>query len=654
MKTTMKKLAACLLALLLVLQIVSAYADVVISKEQGPINPDLYRDKLEVRAGTSILTAGMETQLTATEGYNKLAWSSDNESVATVDGTGKVTAVSAGQVRITANEGSFSDSVTLKVIGTAGSEENAQGSEKMVILISGSKEKVTYDGQPHTTAYTATSNNEDFDESKLILTDPSLLASGTDCNVYQDKLTAEAFQYEGGDAEFVVSNGWLQIKPASVTIKANDAAMVEGDPEPAFTATVTSSLEGVDLSGITYTMTTYTDGGITYILPECESIQGNYRITAQAGVLTVISMVEHPLYNLAQVNNGDWYRLSKGTIETTFTDITKNFGTVKAADYRVEPYVFDDLVITIKGKEYVYQCAKNQEKIVRENANYYTVSLKNVEVVKNKIGGMNGSTPRWLVPEDERYTDKNEIDSIHRNFNITTYENKLQTEEQDVYNMLSVNGSSNYHRLKKTRIVAQAYDQAKSPLKSGEYILAPYDFTNVKLVINGEEYTYSDHIITDEYYENYYTVEFENLVKESLINKNANWFKNEDGWLDGAKETYGDIPNNTPGFHANYKAKTYKGNPEPEDTLDLSNMKITLESDWPEGEPGYVGAKITFTARLTGFEGKTYTLQWQYSTDHENWIDIPDAHEDSYTCELSLVNAKYYWRAIALDVKEQQ
>ena len=82
-----------------------------------------------------------------------------------------------------------------------------------------------------------------------------------------------------------------------------------------------------------------------------------------------------------------------------------------------------------------------------------------------------------------------------------------------------------------------------------------------------------------------------------------------------------------------------------------SPLEIRISSDWTKGKVGYVGAKITLTATLTGFEGKEYTLQWQYSTDLENWVDIPGAHEITYTYILDEITTNYSWRCIARDIR---
>lgn len=67
---------------------------------------------------TSIVAGGTET-LTATvtpdDSTDKVTWKSSNESVATVDSTGKVTAVTTGNATITATAGSYSDTCAVTV-----------------------------------------------------------------------------------------------------------------------------------------------------------------------------------------------------------------------------------------------------------------------------------------------------------------------------------------------------------------------------------------------------------------------------------------------------------------------------------------------------------------------------------------------------------
>ena len=81
------------------------------------------------------------------------------------------------------------------------------------------------------------------------------------------------------------------------------------------------------------------------------------------------------------------------------------------------------------------------------------------------------------------------------------------------------------------------------------------------------------------------------------------------------------------------------------------DMVIYITSDWPAGKPAYEGTPITLTANLSGFEGKTYTLQWQYSTDLENWTDAVNANEVTFTYIMDATTATYTWRVIARNVR---
>ena len=82
-------------------------------------------------------------------------------------------------------------------------------------------------------------------------------------------------------------------------------------------------------------------------------------------------------------------------------------------------------------------------------------------------------------------------------------------------------------------------------------------------------------------------------------------------------------------------------------------LAIRISSSWPSGKVGYVGARITLTAELTGFEGREYILQWQYTTnpDSGEWIDAPDAHDLTYTYILNEETTHYTWRVVAQDIR---
>ena len=82
---------------------------------------------------------------------------------------------------------------------------------------------------------------------------------------------------------------------------------------------------------------------------------------------------------------------------------------------------------------------------------------------------------------------------------------------------------------------------------------------------------------------------------------------------------------------------------------------ITLEPDWPKGMPAPSGTMITLTAKLSGFEkmveGKDYIIQWQYATEPDHWIDIPNENGITLTYELNATTAQYNWRVVARKVE---
>ena len=136
MKTMMKKTAAYLLALLLVIQMVPAFADTIYSESYTQDNIN-YRDAIEITPAmdADILKVGMTNQLSVQDGYTKISWVSDHPEIATVDSTGLVEAVGPGKVTITViSEGQYKDTISFKVVADTKAEEPktdpaAQGEE---------------------------------------------------------------------------------------------------------------------------------------------------------------------------------------------------------------------------------------------------------------------------------------------------------------------------------------------------------------------------------------------------------------------------------------------------------------------------------------------------------------------------------------------
>lgn len=311
MKTNMKKLAAWMLALLLVLPIIPAIGDDTVEATLHPNTNTIFRDKLKVTCESPIIAVGASVQLNATENYT-LEWSSSDENVATVDAGGLVTAVAAGKVKITASEGTYSDSITLRVIDSdktpkSETDETSEGEEKdegepeatsadesMIIVINADKEKVTYDGEAHSVSYTAVSNSPSFDETKVEMVNPNRVVSGRDCGVYQTKYEPEDFTYDGSaeNVEFIVSNGWLQIRPASVAVKLASFTKKWGDADPDLKkGMVVEGLCGDDTFEMLNLEVTREKGekagSYSVMVADTERENGNYRVSVTEGILVI-------------------------------------------------------------------------------------------------------------------------------------------------------------------------------------------------------------------------------------------------------------------------------------------------------------------------------------------------------------------------------
>lgn len=67
----------------------------------------------------------------------------------------------------------------------------------------------------------------------------------------------------------------------------------------------------------------------------------------------------------------------------------------------------------------------------------------------------------------------------------------------------------------------------------------------------------------------------------------------------------------------------------------------------PTGDEIESGMELTLTAVVSGAEEGEYTVQWQYSEDLENWIDIPGANSLNYTFTADGKTVTYAWRVVA-------
>lgn len=95
-------------------------------------------------------------------------------------------------------------------------------------------------------------------------------------------------------------------------------------------------------------------------------------------------------------------------------------------------------------------------------------------------------------------------------------------------------------------------------------------------------------------------------------------------------------------------------NTEPEEIELTLNEKVallaptrslTVTADLGEGEL-YFGDEVTMTATLNGYDKLVYTIQWQSSTDNENWNNVSGENGETMTVTCTEDNYLLYWRAV--------
>ena len=101
------------------------------------------------------------------------------------------------------------------------------------------------------------------------------------------------------------------------------------------------------------------------------------------------------------------------------------------------------------------------------------------------------------------------------------------------------------------------------------------------------------------------------------------------------------------------KEENPEGEPEeeqPEPTA--AERSITVEVTWDKPDP-VIGDTAHFKANLEGYDNLAYTMQWQYSEDRNQWVDIPNATEETMDVVVTEENNLVYWRIIVY-VEEAQ
>ena len=364
---------------------------------------------------------------------------------------------------------------------------------------------------------------------------------------------------------FTVTDADFTIKQKDVTVTALDQTKPNRRnwPDPELKVEIEGVIEGESTDLIAYTISREDAGGTTpgeyAITPTGNADQGNYNVTFVPGTLTVED-TKDMLYNLAQINKGNWYRLERQPdgirtdleLDSYIKRIKPNSGeteiTADEYDYLAE-YNFSGLTITLDGITYYYE---GDRASVGMDLPYYTVD-KAVVLAGKKIGGLDGKgNPRWLV--DNRYEEKSEQDVFKRNFTITTHDND-QTAE--LYNMLKA--GNQWYTLKKTStgdLPSIKNYNVGDVVNKNHYNAAGirYDFTNTVIPINGHDYIYSEKEYDGLDY--YYTIRFDRVVVKDTYHADKERYKADDSWLDNCYDEYDHSKGNSheKAYHADYYA----------------------------------------------------------------------------------------------------
>ena len=426
------------------------------------------------------------------------------------------------------------------------------------------------------------------------------------------------------NVSFNISDGWLKISPKEVTVKANDTTRTNrlAETDPVFRITVTGLQNNESPSIIGYSVNRSPGGttpGTYTINVSGPTAIDNYTISYESGVMTITDATEL-LLNFAHVYQDQsdlkWWRLKKEDhgilpsypLSEYIKDAVGSEDNPVPDPYIVEDYVFDD-TITFKGKKYAYWDVAVRGQFrpdTNDFNNYYTVSFLNLVAVKGKIGGSQG----WLIDPEYQYTESDlpSLDGFHRNFTLRLRDGRRA--EQDLYNMLAIGDETNpWYRLKKTTIlnVRPLNDYKENTIirtKDGTPCSpAAYDFSGYVIPRGGIDYIYAE---DGDSTEPYFTIEFINVQVKHHIGGDL-------GFLD-EDDTYDD-PENTHGFHRNYKATLHS----------ILNIKITGNQDEFDYDAtsktvkGYVATsscslfdinKLTFTGDsiLTKTDAGTYKM----------------------------------------------
>ena len=172
---------------------------------------------------------------------------------------------------------------TVKVVYTAVPDKS-----DVTVTITGKTETITYDGAEHTVSgYDFSSDNPDYLESYFHVTEQKS-AVRTNAGTTALGLTKDLFVNDNPDfnVTFVVTDGGVTVNPKPVIVTAADAQKVQGETDPAFTASVTGLIGSDTVDYSVYRAKGETVGTYKIFTSGAKS-QGNYQITYVSGTFTI-------------------------------------------------------------------------------------------------------------------------------------------------------------------------------------------------------------------------------------------------------------------------------------------------------------------------------------------------------------------------------
>lgn len=169
--------------------------------------------------------------------------------------------------------------------------------QNVTVTIKGNTTTATYDGVAHSAVnYNVTISNPSYHESDFEYSG-STSVSRTAAGTSNMGLSATKFTNKNDNfrVTFSVTDGYVKINQAAVTVKANDLTKEYGASDPELTAQVTGLVVSTDKITYTISRTSGESPGTYTITPTGTRSQGNYYVTFKTGTLTIVGEEPPPV-----------------------------------------------------------------------------------------------------------------------------------------------------------------------------------------------------------------------------------------------------------------------------------------------------------------------------------------------------------------------